>query len=175
MLSTLSSRLPAFRTARALRAAAVLSTLALAAACDDDDELTGEDEPEIESVRLIVTPPGGTPTTYTVRVNGGASPSPIQLRVGTSAVTAQALDAAGATIDLANEFELRVVASVTGSDAGQQTPLTGTLTYTGNGTLTGALVATAATTANVAATVRMVHKEEAHSDFDAGVQLRVAP
>jgi hypothetical protein len=172
MPSTLFRRQPAFRI---VRTAALLSTLAFAAACGDDDEITGEDEPEIESVRLIVTPAGGTATTYTVRVNGGATPSPIQLRIGSNAVTAQALDAGGAVIDLDDEFELRVVASVTGAGGTQQTPLTGTLTYTGSGRLSGALVATAATTTNASATVRMVHVEEAHSDFDAGVQLRVAP
>jgi hypothetical protein len=171
MLTTPTRRPSPFRAARV---AVLLSALALAGACGDDDPAGIDDEPEIESVRLSVTPPGGTATTYTVTVNGGASPSPIQLRVGSSAVTAQALDAAGRAIDLGSEFELRVVASVSGSNANQQTPLAGAVTYTGNGTLTGTLVSTAATTSNVSAYVRMVHKEEAHSDFDAPVQLRAA-
>jgi hypothetical protein len=168
------SPLPPAVLLRAARRALLLSAVVVVGACGDDDGPTGNDEPEIESVRLTVTPAGGAAANYTVTVNGGASPSPIQLRVGTSAVTAQALDAAGRVIDVDDEFELRVVANVTGADAAQQTPLTGAVTFTGTGTLAGSLVATAATASNVSAYVRMVHKAEAHSDFDAPVQLRAA-
>jgi hypothetical protein len=170
MLSTLSRRAP---TARAARALAVLAVLALAGACDDD-ELDGDDEPEIEAVRLTVTPPGGTPAVYTITPNG-STPSPVQLRVGTSTVTAQALDDRSQPIALGSDFELRIVSSVTGSGANQQTALSGPVTFTANGTLSSAIVATVAPTANIPAVVRLVHRVEQHSDFDGAVQLRISP
>ncbi len=157
MLSTLSHRLPTFRT---LRTAALLSTLALAAACDDDDELTGDDEPEIESVRLVVTPSGGTATTYTVTANG-ATPSPVQLRVGTATIAATPLDASGQTIDEASEFELRM----SGLPAG--------VTFTQSGTLTATVSATAATTTNAQVAAIMWHRSEGHDDYTANFPLRV--
>ena len=156
MLSTLSRRLP---TVRATRAALVLSTLALAAACDDD-EVTGDDEPEIESVRLVVTPTGGTATTYTVTANG-ATPSPVQLRVGTSTIVATPLAANGATIDEASEFELRM----SGLPAG--------VTFTRSGTLSATIAATTATTANATVSAIMWHRTEGHDDYTANFPLRV--
>lgn len=158
MLSTLSRRLPAFRT---VRTAALLSTLALAAACDDDDDLTGDDEPEIESVRLVVTPSGGTATTYTVTANG-ATPSPVQLRVGTATIVATPLDGSGGTIDEASEFELRMSGLPTG------------VTFTQSGTLTATITATAATTTNANVSAIMWHRSEGHDDYTANFPLRVA-
>ena len=158
MLSTLSRRLPAFRT---VRTAALLSTLALAAACDDDDDLTGDDEPEIESVRLVVTPTGGTATTYTVTANG-ATPSPVQLRVGTATIVATPLDGSGGTIDEASEFELRMSGLPTG------------VTFTQSGTLTATITATAATTTNANVSAIMWHRSEGHDDYTANFPLRVA-
>jgi hypothetical protein len=158
MLSTLSRSLPAVR---ALRAAAVLSTLALAAACSDDDELTGEDEPDIESVRLVITPSGGTPTTYVVTANG-ATPSPVQLRVGTSTIVATPLDASNQTIGEASEFELRI----SGLPAG--------VTFTQSGTLSATIAATAATTTNANVSAIMWHRSEGHDDYTANFPLRVA-
>jgi hypothetical protein len=158
MLSTLSRRLPAFRT---LRTAALLSTLALAAACDDDDDITGDDEPEIESVRLVITPSGGTATTYTVTANG-ATPSPVQLRVGTSTIVATPLDASGRTIDEASEFELRMSGLPTG------------VAFTRSGTLTATISATAATTTNANVSAIMWHRSEGHDDYTANFPLRVA-
>ena len=158
MLSTLSRRLPAFRT---VRTAALLSTLALAAACDDDDDITGDDEPEIESVRLVVTPSGGTATTYTVTANG-ATPSPVQLRVGTATIVATPLDASGGTIDEASEFELRMSGLPTG------------VTFTQSGTLTATITATAATTTNANVSAIMWHRSEGHDDYTANFPLRVA-
>ena len=158
MLSTLSRRLP---TVRALRTAALLSTLALAAACDDDDELTGDDEPEIESVRLVVTPSGGAATTYTVTANG-ATPSPVQLRVGTATIVATPLDAGGRTIDEASEFELRMSGLPTG------------VTFEQSGTLSATITATAATTTNATVSAIMWHRSEGHDDYTANFPLRVA-
>ena len=157
MPSTLFRRLPTLRT---LRTAALLSTLALAAACDDDDELTGDDEPEIESVRLVITPSGGTATTYTVTANG-ATPSPVQLRVGTAAIVATPLDAGGRAIADASEFELRM----SGLPAG--------VTFTQSGTLTATITATAATTTNAQAAAIMWHRSEGHDDYTANFPLRV--
>jgi hypothetical protein len=158
MLSTLSHRLPTFRT---LRTAALLSTLALAAACDDDDDLTGDDEPEIESVRLVITPSGGTATTYTVTANG-ATPSPVQLRVGAATIVATPLDAGGRAVDEASEFELRMGGLPTG------------VTFTQSGTLTATITATAATTTNATVSATMWHRTEGHGDYTANFPLRVA-
>ncbi|MDF1505035.1 hypothetical protein PYV61_18945 [Roseisolibacter sp. H3M3-2] len=149
---------PAFRL---VRTAALLSTLALAVtACDDDDDVTGDDEPDIESVRLVVTPSGGTPTTYTVTANG-ATPTPVQLRVGTSTIVATPLDAGGATIDESSEFELRM----SGLPAG--------VTFTQSGTLSATIAATAATTTSANVSAIMWHRSEGHDDFTANFPLRV--
>jgi hypothetical protein len=159
MPSTLSRRLPAFR---AVRTAALLSTLALAAtACDDDDDLTGEDEPDIESVRLVITPAGGAATTYTVTANG-ATPAPVQLRVGSSTIVATPLAANGQTIGESSEFELRMSGLPTG------------VTFTQSGTLTATIAATAATTTNATVSAIMWHRSEGHDDYTANFPLRVA-
>ena len=164
---------PAARLSRrAGRAAVLVLAAAAAAACGDDDDPTGDDEPEIQAVRLTVTPAGGQPATYTVTSGATTAPT-IQLRVGTAAVTGQALDANGQAIALDEPFELRLVATVTGGAAAEQTPLSGALTFAAGGALAGTLTATAATT--VSGFVRMVHLEEAHSDFDARVNIAVTP
>ena len=158
MLSMFPSR-PFAR--RAFRTTALLSTLALAAACGDDN-ITGDDEPDIESVRLVVTPSGGTPTTYTVTANG-ATPSPVQIRVGTSTIVATPLAANGQAISEASEFELRM----NGLPAG--------VTFTRSGTLSATIAATAATTTNATVSAVMWHRTEGHDDYTANFPLRVAP
>ena len=155
-----SMPLPRSLRVRAVGAAVALSTLAIAAACGGSS--TGADEePEIESVRLVVTPTGGTATTYTVTANG-ATPSPVQLRVGTSTIAATPLDANGGTISEASEFELRM----SGLPAG--------VTFTQNGTLSATISATAATTTNAQVSATMWHKPENHGDYTANFPLRVA-
>lgn len=158
MPSMPSRRLPAFR---AVRTAALLSTLALAVTACDDDPTAVEDEPDIESVRLVVTPSGGTATTYTVTANG-ATPSPVQLRVGTSTIVATPLDANGQTIAEASEFELRMSGLPTG------------VTFTQSGTLSATIAATAATTTNANVSAIMWHRSEGHDDYTANFPLRVA-
>jgi hypothetical protein len=166
-------------SARAARAAALALAAAVAVgACDGDDDPTGVDEePQIQSVRLTVTPPGsstaGAPLAVTTTSN-----TPIQLRVGTSTVTAVALDANGQPITFDEPFQFRMVANVTAGEASAQTPLSGVLTFTpgpnGTGALSGTITASAAAAATTA-WVRMVHVNEAHSDFDARVQVSVVP
>lgn len=171
MLSLLSRRVPTLRAARAARAALVLSTLALAAACDDDDD-EGEEEPDIQSVRLTVTPPGGAATAYVITTTG-ATPSPVQLRVGTSAVSAVALDDNNQSIALESDFELRVVGALSGE---AETALPAGITFVRNSTLSSTITATAAAAnTTVPAVVRLFHRGEGHSDFDAGFQMRVVP
>lgn len=158
MPTTLSRRIPLLRAARA---ALVLSTLAFAAC--SDDEITGDDddEPQIESVRLTITPASGSATTYTVTANG-ATPSPVQLRVGTSTITAVALGGTGQVLDVGNDFELRMSNLPSG------------VTFTSSGSLTASVTATAAAAAT---TVRaeMFHKGEQHTDYTANFQLSVVP
>lgn len=156
MLSTLSRGLSASRTART---AALLSTLVLAAACDDDH---ADHEPDIESVRLVIASPGGAADTYTVTANG-ATPSPVRLRVGTSTITAVPLEADGHTIDEAGDFELRME----GLPAG--------VTFTRSGSLTATISATAAVSTPTTARAVMWHKTEQHDDYTAVFPMTVAP
>jgi hypothetical protein len=151
-----SCRLSALRP---VRAALVLSTLALAGACDDDDDDSGPDV-DIESVRLAVTQ-NGTTQNYTVTANTPAS-SPVQLRVGTATIVATPLNANGQVADEADEFELRL----NGLPAG--------VTFTRNGTLSSQIVATGAAAGTRVEAV-MWHRTESHDDYTAVFTLQVAP
>ena len=173
MLGTLSRRTRGARplSLRAARGAALaLAALALGA-CGDDDDVTGNDEPKIESVRLTITPPTGAATTVTVRSGTTTAPT-LALRVGTSTIRAEPLDGNNQLITLDEPFEVRLVSTVTGAGATQQTPLGGALTFTGNGTLNGGTV-TATGATSVSGFVRLVHTGEQHSDFDAPVTIVV--
>ncbi len=156
---------------RAARGAALVLAALAAGACGDDD-ITEEDEPQIQAVQLSVTPAAGQPVLYTIRPSG-ANPT-VQLRVGTSTVAAVALDANNQPIVLDEPFELRLVSTVTGPDAAAQTPLTGSVTFNPSGGLTNATVAATSVT-SVQGWVRLVHLEEDHSDFDAQVTFQVTP
>jgi hypothetical protein len=158
MPSTLSRRTPLLRAART---ALVLSTLAFAAACGDDDATDSGEDVEIESVRLTITPAGGTATTYTVTANG-ATPSPVQLRVGTSTIVAVPLDDDNQTVDEASEFELQM----SGLPAG--------VTFTRSGSLTATITATGAAAAT-RVSAAMYHRTEQHTDYTANFQLSVVP
>lgn len=175
MLSTPFRRARLLSRRAATGAALVLAAMA-AGACGDDDITGDDDEPKIQSVRLTVTPPGGgTATPFNVTTT---SNTPVQLRVGTSTVTAQALDAAGQPITFDEPFQFRMVANVTGDEAGDEAPLTGVLSFTPGQNGTGTLSGTVTASTVVAATdawVRLVHVEEAHSDYDAPVRITVVP
>ena len=146
---------------RAFRVGAAMAVLAFAAACNDSST-EPEDEPDIESIRLTVTPATGAVTTYTLTANG-STPSPVQLRVGTSTLTAVALGANGQSLGLEAEFELRMEA------------LPASVTFTRNGTLTSSIVATSAVATPVTVQAVMWHKEEAHDDYTANFPLTVVP
>ena len=158
---------------RAARVAALTLAAAAAAACGDDDDPTGDDEPRIVSVRLTVTPPTGAAATVTVPSGATTAPT-LALRVGTSTVRAEPLDGNNQLITLDEPFEVRLVSTVTGAGATQQTPLGGALSFTGNGTLNGGTV-TATGATSVSGFVRLVHLGEQHSDFDAPVTIVVTP
>ncbi|HZF66828.1 MAG TPA: hypothetical protein VEZ47_02200 [Gemmatirosa sp.] len=165
---------PAFRRARlrTVRTCAALATLSLAAACGDDPDV--EDEPEIASVRLTVTPPGGAAQNYVLRTTG-TNPT-IALRVGTNAVSAVALDDDNQTISLGSDFELRIVRSVSVVGASEvETPLTGAVTFTRTGGLAGSLVATGAVTPAATAMLRIFHTGEGHGDFEPTINYTVTP
>jgi hypothetical protein len=150
-----------FRPVAALRAATVFAAVAFAAACSDSPTKSGPDV-EIESVRLTVTPPGGgAPVVYTLTANG-STPSPVQLRVGTSTLTAVPLGDKGQSVPEATEFELRL------------TNLPASVTFTRNGSLTAPVAATAATAATPVR-AEMFHKGEGHTDYTANFSLVVVP
>lgn len=160
-------------SARAARAAALALAAAVAVGACDGDPSSPDDEPQIQSVRLTITPPTGAASTVTVR-SGAATAPVIPLRIGTSTIRAEPLDANNQLITLDEPFEVRLVSTVTGANANQQTPLAGALTFTGNGSLNGGTISATAAT-SVSGFVRLIHTEEQHSDFDAPVTITVAP
>jgi hypothetical protein len=108
--------------------------------------------------------------------NAATNPA-VVFRVGNNTVSAVALDANNQTIDLESDFEVRVVQAVTIQGANEvETALPTGVTFTSNGTTSNAtLVTTAASAAERPAVVRMFHRGEGHSDFDAGIRYTVAP
>ena len=168
----------AFPRVRTLRTAAALALLAVgAAACGDDDGFE-EDEPEIARIRLTVTPASGTPVNYTLQASETAN-AVVAFRAGTNTLSAVALDANNQTIDLGSEFELQMVQSVSipqGSASELVTPLPAGVTFTPNGSMSGAALAiTGPSATERPAVLRMFHKGEGHTDFDAKVRYTVAP
>ncbi len=156
---------------RAVRTAVLLgSVAALAGACDDDEE---DDEPEIQAVRLTVTPPNGTATQYIVRTNGVQGGGPIQLRVGQNRVEAAGLDENNQIIDLENEFELRLVGSISGDNT---TPLPAGFEFTANRALSNTLTVSTPAVGQRTVALQMFHRGENHSDFDAnGIAVVTTP
>lgn len=140
------------RAARALAAAAALT---FAAACND---ATGPDEDdhghadEVASLRLTVTPSGGTVATYTV-TNLGVAPSPLRLPVGSATVTVDFLDDAGAVISDEihdDEYEIQFLSLPTG------------VTFTRSGAFAGTFTATTAGTGTMQ--TQLFHLDEGHED-----------
>lgn len=74
---------------RAGFAIVLLATVALTA-CDDIGGI--DDGLDVQSAALDVTPPGAATRSYSVTAAGGASPSPVRLRVGVNQLTATWLD-----------------------------------------------------------------------------------
>lgn len=135
----------------ALRRSTFLAiALLAAAACDDDDPIEPDDEPEVAAVRLTVG-------TSTVTVNSTTSPT-LNVASGTNSVTAEWLRADGSVEALVTDadFELRI-AQATG---------TGTLTWAATNARTGTLTVTGLNAGQtVAATVSLFHKGDQHNDF----------
>lgn len=136
-----------FRSARALAFCILAST---AIACDDDDPIEPDDEPEVAAVRLTVG-------TSTVTVSTTASPT-LDVATGTNNVTAEWLRSGGAVETLVTdaEFELRIA----------QASGTGTLAFTPTSARAGTLTVTGLNAGQtIAATVSLFHKQEQHTDF----------
>lgn len=145
---------------RPLRTALLVPALVLAAACSDDDPVGPTDPAEaVEQVRLVVTPTGGQPTTYTYGPN--STNRQIMVTPGT-AYTVQAtwLDSGGnAVTGLEDEFVLEIV------------PPAG-VTFNRSATFAGSMNV-AQNFAGGAAAVELFHVEEDHEDLTVGVTLVV--
>ena len=137
------------RIARHLRFGAVLLALGTTAACDDPIDV--DDEPEVTTIRVTATRPGGQTETISVTANS-QSPATVNLPSGTT-ITAAFLRADGSveTLVNANDFELRVA------------PVTSGVTFTRTGPFAGTLNASTAGTKTV--NLELFHLEEGHPEL----------
>ena len=140
------------RPRRALVAAATLAAVALAAACDDGDDITGEDEPDVDRMELSV----GT-SVVNVSASGQVTGGPLVLPRGTSTVTARFLRQDGTPDPQVTTTEFRLAAYTLPSGA--------TFTATA-GTFAGAL-SMPSVLAGQALTIgfSLFHVGEQHDDF----------
>jgi len=148
MLSTLFAR----DARRRLRTAAVLSAIALGAACGDDDPTEPDDEPDVQTVTLAVGA-----SSITINKTTGTASGNLVVPNGTSTVTAQWLRPNGSNETLVTdaEFDLRIVPTNTA-----------VASYTPTGARAGTInVLTLAAGATTTAQVSLFHKEEQHNDF----------
>lgn len=140
---------------RTVRMLSGLVALATAVGCNDSTGPDDDHAEEVAEIRLTVTPAAGTATTYTIRTTG-MTPTPMQLRVGTVAVTAQVFDEDGenVTAELGNEYEVRLTPA-TGSSIG----------YSFTNAFSGTLTTTAQAVGNRTVQVELFHTGENHADF----------
>ena len=144
-----------FLTRRAARMLVGLATLSVAVACNDSTGPDDDHAEEVAEIRLVVTPPAGTATTYAIAANGAMTPTPIALRVGTSTVTAQVFDEDGVNItsELGDDFQVRLY------------NLTGNLTFARTNAFSGTITAPAGSVGAQEMDVDLFHLEEEHADF----------
>jgi hypothetical protein len=143
-----------FRLSLVLRS--VVAACALATAACDDDTTEPEDEPEVQTLRLVI----GT-TTYNIDKGTGLTGS-ITLPRSASTITATFLRADGTVESLvsASTFELRITFANTAL-----------ATFARTGAFTGTITGVAAGTTT--AVVQLFHLEEQHADFERTVNVTV--
>jgi hypothetical protein len=130
----------------------VLALAGVSVACNSDGP---EDEPEVQTIRLVIG-------TQTIDIDRAAATPTITIAIGAHNVTATFLRANGDIEPLVNatEFEIRL--------EGMNASIA---TFTHAGAFAGTLTGVAAGSTNV--TVQLYHKVEAHADFEKSVMLTV--
>lgn len=154
-----------FPIRRVLRLAALVPTIALAAACGDDDATEPEAEPTFNRMVLTLTPTGGQAQTVTItRASASASGALTIPASGSSTLTATFINADGTTDQVIagnqGDYETRVLPGTTPR---------ATFTRTGPNTFSVARISAG----NETVRVQLWHLATGHDDLEASGTLNV--
>jgi hypothetical protein len=139
----------------------VVAAVSFASACNDDDPVEPEDEPEVQTMTLTAGA-----NSITIDKTTGAASGALTIPSGATTITAtfKKPDGTAETRVTGTEFDVRIV------------PASGTaFTWTPNTNLGGTLVTSGVTSGQtINATVDLFHRAEGHADFGPyNFQLRI--
>jgi hypothetical protein len=145
-------------------------------ACEDTND--PPPEPEIDAMRIVVSPTGAASQTVTVAKDGCVrTGNPITLALNTTTpIAISFLGEDGQPHDEANDPAIFTAAGATpqagGSPAAEPAPTPASIVWARTGSFAGTLRGSAATTTG-SVTISALHIEEGHADFECAVAITV--